>query len=470
MRLKPIFVLFVLIVFSPLMSAFAEPTQEDIAKAIRSMRGIDPYGLSQEQQKAKASELGEAWKVIIGAGPKGISALKAEIKRIDDKKERDDHFKLGAAALLWHIGKVEEAPAIAAIWSGDVDLHASDNYVFFTAFDAARTQDPRVLPMLAATLRDYKGAVFIPQHSLTIRGPLFHEFIWGTFGPKGVPTLEHVLYHSAEDHTLDSAIYLLAKAQDLNVIDRIREIARKGKRVERYSAIAALGAFGHPQDFDFLITGLKNSKDESAFFFVYALYEYGDLRAVPHIIPFLSAKEDVVGAEAVTALVHLATPEGIAALQQCSEKNSNNKRKEECAKAVERLPKPSDPVRGSGATKKEAENSEIASTLRERAADKYRMKASDRVLTHEELLSAAEEWKKNHRIRGGTYSWVEDRHVMAAATAADLPMLMDVEAAVYMRLSDEALYEIRTLQQLIRRLGRSRYRKDAGVCGKVEPL
>jgi len=34
--------------------------------------------------------------------------------------------------------------------------------------------------------------------------------------------------------------------------------------------------------------------------------------------------------------------------------------------------------------------------------------------------------KANHRINGGTYEWVEDRHVLAVCTPAEIPFLMDV--------------------------------------------
>jgi hypothetical protein len=89
-------------------------------------------------------------------------------------------------------------------------------------------------------------------------------------------------------------------------------------------------------------------------------------------------------------------------------------------------------------------------------------------LTHKELLKAAAEWKANHRITGGTYEWVEDRHVLAACTPAEIPLLLDVMAACYLRLSDECLYEVQMLQEIVKRIGRSRYRAEVGICERVE--
>lgn len=72
--------------------------------------------------------------------------------------------------------------------------------------------------------------------------------------------------------------------------------------------------------------------------------------------------------------------------------------------------------------------------------------------------------------RSGPYGWVEDRHVLAAATAADIPLLLDIQAVCFTRLSDKCLSEIRTLQELVQRLGRRQFRKEVGVCDNVEPL
>jgi hypothetical protein len=80
----------------------------------------------------------------------------------------------------------------------------------------------------------------------------------------------------------------------------------------------------------------------------------------------------------------------------------------------------------------------------------------------------AAEWKANQRITGGTYEWVEDRHVLAVSTPAEIPLLLDVMAACYFRLSDECLYEV--LQEIVKRIGRSRYRANVGICEKVKPV
>jgi hypothetical protein len=89
-------------------------------------------------------------------------------------------------------------------------------------------------------------------------------------------------------------------------------------------------------------------------------------------------------------------------------------------------------------------------------------------LTHKDLLKAAAEWKANLHMTGGTYEWVENRRVLAVYTPAEIPLLMDVMAACYFRLSDECLYEVQILQDIVKRIGRSRYRGKVGICEKVE--
>jgi HEAT repeat protein len=224
------------------------------------MRKIDPAATTAEQRKAKSEELDRAWKTIIAAGPKGAAALKEECKKIAASREKDDFLVLGAAALLWQIGRVDEAGTIATLWSGDVDLNTNYNYVFYTAFAAAQTQDPRVLPMLTAILKDQRGEVFVPQHALTIAWPLSHACIWGAFGSKAAPGLLRVLDEAKDESTPASAIGLLASSQDLAALEKIRAIARAKTGTVRATAEMALGRFGHPQDFDLIAAGLK-SKD-----------------------------------------------------------------------------------------------------------------------------------------------------------------------------------------------------------------
>ena len=58
--------------------------------------------------------------------------------------------------------------------------------------------------------------------------------------------------------------------------------------------------------------------------------------------------------------------------------------------------------------------------------------------------------------------------LLLAAVPDDIDLLLEVKAAVMMRLSDECLYEVARIDRTLRRLGRSRYRKVTGLTEKVE--
>lgn len=468
---RPVLALAVLVAcWLPSAQAAGAAAPDDLAKAVAVMRNVAPAALTQEQKQTKAQDLDQAWKTLVAAGPKGLAALKDELGKLDASREKDDFFKLGAAALLWQIGKVAEAATIAGVWSGDVDLSINYNYVFHTAFEAAQTRDARVLPMLVAVLKDQKGEVFIPMHSLTVDWPLSHAFIWGAFGSSGRPALERALEESKDEVTRASAIFLLGQMQDVAALEKVRALAHEGSGPAHVEAVKALGVFGHPQDFDFLAAGLAGKDPMEVWAFAFALYEYGDLRAVPRLIPLLSTENQRLSDEVVSGLEELLTPEGVEALQRCAAATADPQRRQACTYVVGLVMQSLNLTEAAYAAKAPPEKAKLIEALRGRAELEYRPRPGDRPLTHDDLLKAAAEWKTNRRISGGAYAWVESRHVMTAATADDIPLFLDVAAACYTRLSDECLEEVFILNGVIERLGRTRYRREVGLCEKVAPL
>jgi hypothetical protein len=434
------------------------------------MRKVPVAKLSSEEKTAKAEALSRAWTTLISAGPKGTQALKEELRNVNSKGEKDDFFRLGAAAVLWQIGKADESETIAGIWASADDLSTNYTYVFFTVFEAACSQDPKVAPMLIQSARDRKGSVFISQHFMTVAWPLNQQFIWGAYGPKGIPALERLLEEGKDETSLATAILLLCRDQDLKSLAKIRGIAKTGSGLARTEAIKALGHFGHPDDFGFLIDGLEHANSAHHEAFVYAAYEFGDLRAVPLLIPKLGTTEESLGMEVVGALRELLTLESLEALQAYGSTGSVPRRKEACTAIVKKVLEfarvESYEIFHSLPVEKKLD---AITAFHDDAHSKYRLKPDDKPLSHDGLLEAAAEWKKNHRITGGTFEWVEDRHLLGAAGPSDIPLLLEVVASCSMRLSDECLYEISTLQKLAQIIGRTRYRKTPFVCQKVEP-
>jgi hypothetical protein len=443
-----------------------------VEKAVAAMRHVDASTMTDDQREAKAVELDAAWKTLIAAGKPGADALKAEIAKVDAAKEKDDFFRLGAGSVLWQIGKLDEAKTIAALWRATESPGINYNYVFFTAFEAAQTQDPRAEEMLLATLR-HRNNMFIPQHVLRLPWAGVHAFLWGAYGPKVLPVLAKVLETTKDPLEAEAAVQELTMGRYLPALPAIRKLAAEGTGDARAMAVRCLGTFGHPQDYEFLVKGLDSKDPKDAFNFAFALYEFDDLRAVPRLVPLLDASDDALRGEVGSCLEHLLTPQSFDALMQ--------HRKPPAGASAEGKQFADFNGRFVGQTLKSMGLSEteylakpakeqeaLLAKIRNEGEEKYVLRADDRRLTHDELLKAAEGWKKTNTISGGEFAWVEDRHALAASTAADIDLWLQVKAKILARLSDECLEEVDIIEGVLQRLSRSRFRTEVGITAKAE--
>ena len=120
------------------------------------------------------------------------------------------------------------------------------------------------------------------------------------------------------------------------------------------------------------------------------------------------------------------------------------------------------------ATKSMDEKKGLFDNLIKESEARYKLKEDDQQLTHDKLIDACSIWKKKGRLTDEeNYKWVEDRHVLAAATYKDIELLLDTKSAFYGRLSDECLYETRTFDGIVNRLARTRYRTEVGLTNKA---
>lgn len=436
-------------------------TGSELDKAVATLRNISGEKLSAKQQEERAKQIDETWKLLIAKGAPAAERLRQEIEKVDRNKEQDDFFKLNASVVLWEIGKVGEADHIAKIWTS-TPVAAQYNYVFYTAFAAAQTKDPRVLPMLRAILRDDKGSIFVGLHSMTVAWPLSHEFIWGSYGPAGLPVLAEILEKSNDEVELRSAMKLLSRAQYLPSLPRIRKLAADDRVRVRSEAIQSLGIYGHPDDYDRLLVGLTSNDPLELFSSAFALYEFEDERAVKHLIPLLQKPGDGVKVEASLALLHLLTPEAFAAVKSFVSKTTNPEIKQYLTRSLtlreEKLPK---------------DFSSLSRDQQAIALDKYRdaeliPSPADPKISNQQLRQALAVWKEKGRIYDSGSDWIGEARVIAAAKPEDLELILEAQSAFYRRLSDECLYEVRDLGKAIKYIGRSRYRKGLGVSAKAE--
>lgn len=440
--------------------SYGQGSSMTLETAIATLRGIDFEKFPENQREAKAKQIDEAWKFLVASGPAASVRLKQEIEKVDRQKEKDDFFKLNAAVVLWNIGKSGEAEYIARVWETTPVQHQY-NYVFYTAFDAAGTQDPKVLPMLRAILKDDKGAIFISLHAMNVRWPLSHEFIWGSYGHQGLPVLADIVEKSNNEVELKSAIVLLARNQYLPALPRIRQLAASTNDEVRRQAVQALGVYGHPSDYDRLIAGLKSTDTKDLFAHAFALYEFEDERAVPNLVPLLARDDDALRVEASLALLHLFTPESLKAVNHLVATTSNPELKtflgERVAIRETDLPK-------DYALKPRAQQAELFAKLKNKE-----LAVTSIPLTNQQLLEALKIWKEKGRIYKSGFDWVGVGRVISAAKPENLDELVSTKAAFYRRLSDECLYEVRDLETAMKYIGRSRYRLGMGITEKAEP-
>ncbi len=438
----------------------AQVEVQKLEDAISALRNIKGESLSDEEKDATSKRIDEAWKYLIAAGNAGVTRLKEEIRKVDTNGESDDFFKLNASVVIWEIGKANEANYIASVWSS-TPLSANYSYVFLTAFQAAQTQDPKVLPMLRVILKDNKGEFFVWQHSMNVAWPLSQEFVWGAYGPAGLPVLAEILATSDDAVELRSAVLLLSRAQYLPALPMIRKLVRSPNVLIRGPAIMALGRYGHPDDYEQLVSGLNLNDTKELFAYVYALSEFGDLRPVPRLVPLLDKGDEELSFQTFTALLHLLTPESFTAAKAYAASVKEPELKEYLEQRIgfiqQELPKNFEKLSAT-------ERSRLLTGIGNKglAPDIDAAK-----FTNSDLKKALQIWKEKGRIYRSGYEWVGVSALISAATPDDLEHLLRTKASFYKRLSDECLYEVRDFDRAIKHIGRSRYRKGLGVTDTV---
>jgi hypothetical protein len=441
--------------------------QGALSDAVAELRHVSPREFTGAAVKEKADKLDAAWETLIAAGDKGAQALLAEVAALEAAGEQDDYFRLGAATILWKLQGLERAADVVRVWTGVTDFSVNFNYVFETAFEAAQTGDARAVEMLRAMLRDRKGSYFLVAHAMDVEWPLTHVFLWGVLGRRATEPLMEALEHAEDADEQLSAMAVLRFITHELARATLRRLSQTGAPEVRRRAIAMLGDIGHPDDWDFLVAGLQDEDPGIAFAHASALFEYEDLRAVPALLAVADSDDDRLRGEVLVALGHLPTPEGLGKLGSLLPKADAQVRFAFENQVMPALRSVDLTWKAFSAMTEQDQRAALA-LAREAAEEEYALQEDDRELSHAELLKAAEDWIARHRITGGDYEWVETRHVLAAATPADVPLLLDVRGACFTRLSDECLDEAQLLDRILLRVVRSGYRREPGLCERVE--
>jgi hypothetical protein len=260
---------------------------------------------------------------------------------------------------------------------------------------------------------------------------------------------------------------MLTDAHYLPSLPDIRRLCTHKSELVRAMALEALGLFGHPDDWAVISQGL-NSKDPHEFeWHAIAARSFGDLRAAEALIPHLAATGERERQVSVWALMELPSPAMLEAVDRYAAKAQEDERKYLEKFGADLLAEMGcTREQYGGKTKEEKEKAFVALYVNRSVA--LQLKPDDQKLGREDFLHALQEWKKNRRIFGGAFEWVKDRHILAVATAEDIPAFMDIRASMLELLSDECLQEVQLIERVVGRIGRSRYRKEPALTAKVE--
>jgi hypothetical protein len=289
---------------------------------------------------------------------------------------------------------------------------------------------------------------------------------WGIFGPKGLPRLDEILKTSTESAPAVLAINHLGQAQYLPALPDIRAAIAREETPVRQAAIRALGQFGHPDDYQTLVRGLSGPEPDDLATYVSALAAFGDVRAVPQLLPLLRHEDSSVRRAVIAALGgYLVTPAGLQALHDYATQTSDKNEKASCERYVTSALYISGLLWDAFAGSAAAEQEKVAAAARN--AD-YTLMEGERALTRAEFLDMVGLWTELGRkyifdaSEGNVdYNDAELRHILPAATAGDIDLLLGARATFYARFSDESDYDIGDVNALVRELGRTRYRAAA---------
>lgn len=460
-------------------SAGAAEARPEVAKAIAVLRAAAVPATPEAADALRHDPaLRNAWNVVADSGADGLAAVKSALA---DAKASEGVFVVAGGALLWRLGGLDEAENIAALWRnysypagfGSPVLHA-------TAYAAARTRDPRALPLIFAVLRDTQGVVDVPRAGISLAWPETLDFIWAAYGPRGREPLARALAVSMDRDFQASAAWLLAKDGYFEALPAIRAVAYSDDRgIGRETAIRALGILGHPDDFARLSCGLGDlgryilGPDEIALAEAYidALAEYGDLRGAKAVKDFLDAAgDDALRQRARTLIVNLLTPDLLAQLRKESGSLSGEA-KEDWDAALGRLFEAIGVTPAAYDAMDAAKQREALNGVRAQAEDAFIPRPDEKPLDRAWLKSRLD------KLRAGKLLFAADpdarelplpRRFLAIATPADIPELLEARAVVASHLTEEALADMDVLSAMAVRIARASYRQVPGLSEEVK--
>jgi len=398
----------------------------------------------------------------MSSGELGATRLDAELTIAADHSLEEELFRIYAADLLFDIRGAGHAPRIARIWKS-IHNRSLLTSTFQTAFEAAQTRDNRVLPMLRLWFGAVDLKAFLPAHSLSIAWPQTAETLYLVCGPPCFVDLKSSLSQSTDHAELGSAAYVLSRTLEPEVLPRIRQLALSGSSHAKLQAIQALGWYGHPDDFELLRAGLKSQDEGTVYAHIFALIDFGDLRASEDITPYVDSPVAKIRKEALLSCTYLPTVRSTDILIKRVTEKSNDLE----AEFDEQLTALCNSLRMDRVTFLRAwprEKERLISQILVDREKSFDLKAGEPAITREALLQWIQESSLGGHLSGG----LSTSQILSQARPEDIPLFVEVKSRLLTRLSDECLYEVQKVDLIVKRLGRARYRKEVGTTFKVQ--
>ena len=432
-------------------AAHAQSTKiSTIDEAVKYMSEIDIksiYTLSEAEKEQEAIKLDNAWNTLISNGNKSVKKLKNTYNNMVTAQKVNVFFALSATAVIWKISKLEESEFIAEVW-GNVDQSQNYNYVFSAAFEAARTHDPKALPMLKALLGNMDGTFYVSSHAMDLKWPDTLEFIWGVYGYDGFEVLNDVLEESKNSIELKSAMRLLAGAFYLPARSNIVELTKSKDKEVRDVALNSLSFYCIPDDTNLLVTAAKEG-NQSAMIGLINTYNRACIDLIDLYINSEDKEDNNIGYYACYKILSKKGTDIIVDIIDHPEKSNLSER--DLNKIQNHIFQKLNTNIDKYKEMSEVEREKLFIHIPDKSGINYLIE--DKRITHDQFIEAVKYWREKGRITSNEETKeVTEEQAFAVATPEDIKLLYDLRATFYERLSDEALYDVGDANNLIRNI------------------
>jgi HEAT repeat protein len=439
----------------PTSQAPAGPAPDaELDGAIAALKGVEPGRLSDEQLHAKNAELDRAWRTLEAHRERAIVLVERALRDLRASGRRDDVFAIEASGVLWHMAGVDAAGEIAVALEG-VDLGARFQVAFSMLAAAARTRDPRVVPILRyALVTDEKtGTANFAEHFLTVAWPDTLAFMVAPFGPSLCEQMPLPALPPSDERAALSLLYLADTMACASAQPAIRRWAHEAKGRVGEQAALALSHLGAPEDRDWFISLAASPDGKTRWRSAYLLYEHGDPASAPTLRRLLTDADQQVRLEAVAGVFHLIDAEGGRALMDsCRAAAPSSPEREKIDGMLAEFARETGVERASLEGGARAAWEPAVQAYWKKRDTLFALRPGDRKLDRPELLRALAHWGEAGSLSPEEHdwtSWIESRHVLSIAEPGDVPRLVSVRSAILRRQNDEIAEELKVVDRMI---------------------